>query len=504
MADQSFQYLALGIYFLGMIGIGLWAGTKNKDTEDYMLGGRSLRPSVAALSAGASDMSGWLLMGLPGAVYLTGMVNAWIAIGLTVGAWVNWKVVAPRLRAYSKISGNAITIPSFFDHRLAETGKASRVLRVTCGIVILVFFIFYVSSGMVAGGKFYQTIFGGDYLLGMLVIAGITVLYTFFGGFLGATFTDVAQGLLMLAALIMVPIVAVMEFGGLPAVLDAVVTASPNALSLAKGATAVGVISALAWGLGYFGQPHIVIRFMALRSPQDAPTARRIGISWMVLSVAGAIATALTGIAYFSTHPEARLTDAASAETVFLDLSQILFHPLVAGFVFAAVLAAIMSTISSQLIVSSSAAVEDLAMLLLRRAPSPGAKLWMSRGAVSLVAIVAALIAVDSDSAVLTLVSFAWAGFGASFGPLTLLSLYWKRLTALGGLGALVTGAVVTIVWGTVVKDPDSAGILSLYEMVPGFLASLVAGVATSWATRRPDERITREFDEAKALAARR
>lgn len=503
MAEQSFQYLALGIYFLGMIGIGLWAGTKNKDTEDYMLGGRSLRPSVAALSAGASDMSGWLLMGLPGAVYLTGMVNAWIAIGLTIGAWVNWKVVAPRLRAYSKVAGNAITIPSFFDHRLADDGKSSRVLRVTCGIVILVFFIFYVSSGTVAGGKFYQTIFGGDYLLGMIVIAGITVLYTFFGGFLGATFTDVAQGLLMLAALIMVPIVAVMEFGGLPAVLDAVVNASPDALSLTQGATVIGVVSALAWGLGYFGQPHIVIRFMALRSPQDAPTGRRIGISWMVLSVAGAIATALTGIAYFSTHPEAHLTDAASAETVFLDLSQILFHPLVAGFVFAAVLAAIMSTISSQLIVSSSAAVEDLAMLLLRREPSASAKLWMSRGAVSLVAIIAALIAVDSDSAVLTLVSFAWAGFGASFGPLTLLALYWKRLTALGGLAALVTGAVVTILWGAVVKDPDGSGILSLYEMVPGFLASLVAGVVVSWAGTRPAERIAREFDEARALAAR-
>ncbi|MBE8528250.1 sodium:proline symporter, partial [Amycolatopsis sp. H6(2020)] len=263
MSDQAFQYLALGIYFLGMIAIGLWASTKNKDTEDYMLGGRSLRPGVAALSAGASDMSGWLVMGLPGAIYLTGLVDAWIAIGLTIGAWLNWKYTAPRLRAYSEVAGNAITIPSFFDNRLKADGLASRILRISCGVIILLFFIFYVSSGMVAGGKFYQTTFNGDYLVGMLVIAAITVLYTFFGGFLGATFTDVAQGLLMLIALIMVPVVALFEFGGPAEVFDAVRHANPDALSLTAGATVIGVISSLAWGLGYFGQPHIIVRFMA-------------------------------------------------------------------------------------------------------------------------------------------------------------------------------------------------------------------------------------------------
>ena len=455
MSDQAFQYLALGIYFLGMIAIGLWASTKNKDTEDYMLGGRSLRPGVAALSAGASDMSGWLVMGLPGAIYLTGLVDAWIAIGLTIGAWLNWKYTAPRLRAYSEVAGNAITIPSFFDNRLKADGLASRILRISCGVIILLFFIFYVSSGMVAGGKFYQTTFNGDYLVGMLMIAAITVLYTFFGGFLGATFTDVAQGLLMLIALIMVPIVALFEFGGPAEVFDAVRHANPDALSLTAGATVIGVISSLAWGLGYFGQPHIIVRFMALRSPADAPAARRVGISWMVLSVAGTICTALTGIAYFSTHPDAHLTDAKSAETVFLDLSQILFHPLVAGFVLA-------------------------------------------------VAVIAALIALDSDSAILDLVAFAWAGFGAAFGPIMLLSLYWRRLTAEGALTAMISGAIVTLLWKQLVEDPASTGITGLYEIVPGFAVALVLGVVVSLATHKPSERIDREFDEARELAAGR
>ncbi|MCP3426267.1 sodium/proline symporter PutP [Rothia sp. AR01] len=501
MTDQTYQYIAIGIYFLGMIAIGLWASTKNTDTEDYMLGGRSLRPSVAALSAGASDMSGWLVMGLPGAIYMVGLLDAWMAIGLTIGAWVNWKLVAPRLRAYSEVAGNAITIPSFFDNRLKAHGLSSRILRVSCGLIILLFFIFYVSSGMVAGGKFYQTAFGGDYLLGMLVIAGVTILYTLFGGFLGATFTDVAQGLLILVALVAVPIVAMFEYGGPAEVFGAVREANPDALSLTAGATVVGVASSLAWGLGYFGQPHIVVRFMALRKPTDAPTGRRIGISWMVLVVLGTVSTALTGIAYFSTHPEASLTDAQSAETVFLDLAQILFHPLVAGFVLAAVLAAIMSTVSSQLIVSSSAAVEDLAMLVIKRKLAPRVQLWMSRGSVLAVALIAAAIAFDDEAAVLDLVSFAWAGFGAAFGPLMLLALYWRKLTATGGLLSMLTGAGVTILWAYVIGDPESTGILGLYEIVPGFAAALVVGVVVSLATYRPSERIEREFEAARVFA---
>ena len=500
MSDQAYQYLAIGIYFLGMVGIGLYASTKNKNTEDYMLGGRSLRPSVAALSAGASDMSGWLVMGLPGTIYMAGLLDAWIAIGLTIGAWLNWTFVAPRLRAYSQVADNAITLPSFFDNRLKGDGVSSRILRITCGIIILVFFVFYVSSGMVAGGKFYQTTFGGEYLPGMLIIAAITVGYTFIGGFLGATFTDVAQGVLMILALIAVPVVAMIEFGGPATVLDAVREANPDALSLTAGATAVGIISSLAWGLGYFGQPHIVVRFMALRRPSDAKAGRRVGISWMIICVLGTISTALTGIAYFSTHPEASLTDTASAETVFLDLSQILFHPLVAGFVLAAVLAAIMSTVSSQLIVSSSAAIEDLTLLMFKRTLSAKTQLWLSRLAVLAVAVVAALIALDDDAAVLELVSFAWAGFGAAFGPLMLLSLYWRKLTAAGGLASMVAGAVVAFVWGYAIPA-DAEGIWALYEIVPGFAAGLLAGWGVSLATYRPSEDVEREFAQARELA---
>ena len=500
MSDQAYQYLAIGIYFLGMVAIGLYASTKNKNTEDYMLGGRSLGPATAALSAGASDMSGWLVMGLPGTIYMVGLLDAWIAIGLTIGAWVNWTCVAPRLRAYSQVAGNAITLPSFFDNRLKTDGISSRILRVTCGIIILIFFIFYVSSGMVAGGKFYQTTFGGEYLFGMLVVAAITVSYTFVGGFLGATFTDVAQGVLMILALIAVPVVALFEFGGPGVVFNAVREANPGALSLTAGATAVGVISSLAWGLGYFGQPHIVVRFMAMRKPSDAKTGRLVGITWMVVCVLGAIATALTGIAYFSTHPQATLTDTESAETVFLDLAQILFHPLVAGFVLAAVLAAIMSTVSSQLIVSSSAAIEDLTLLMFKQRLSAKTQLWLSRLAVLAVAVVAALIALDDDAAVLELVSFAWAGFGASFGPMMLLSLYWKKLTAAGGLASMIAGAAVAILWAYGIPA-DATGIWSLYEMVPGFLAGLLAGWGVSLATYKPSPEREEEFAQAREMA---
>ena len=500
---------AIALYFAAMIGIGLWASTRTNDKDDYMIGGRDLPAPVAALSAGASDMSGWLLMGLPGALYLGGMAQAWIAIGLTLGAWVNWKVVAPRLRLFTEQYGNAITLPSYFGNRLVHGG---RMLRVVSGLVILIFFTFYISSGMVAGGNFAASAFGAalehsfgwsmseTYLAGMLIIAAITVGYTFIGGFLGATFTDVAQGVLMILALIAVPVVAMIEFGGPATVLDAVREANLDALSLTAGATAVGIISSLAWGLGYFGQPHIVVRFMALRRPSDAKAGRRVGISWMIICVLGTISTALTGIAYFSTHPEASLTDTASAETVFLDLSQILFHPLVAGFVLAAVLAAIMSTVSSQLIVSSSAAIEDLTLLMFKRTLSAKTQLWLSRLAVLAVAVVAALIALDDDAAVLELVSFAWAGFGAAFGPLMLLSLYWRKLTAAGGLASMVAGAVVAFVWGYAIPA-DAEGIWALYEIVPGFAAGLLAGWGVSLATYRPSEDVEREFAQARELA---
>ena len=269
MTDGTFQVIALAIYFIAMIVIGLWANSKNNDLDDYVLGGRQLSPTVAALSAGAADMSGWLLMGLPGVIYLSGLSksDSWMAIGLTIGAWINWKMIAPRLRSYTEVAGDAVTVPVFLSNRLHDK---KNLLRIVSGIIILVFFTFYVSSGMVSGGKFFESSFHQNYLTGMLLVAGITMFYTFFGGFMGASYTDMVQGLLMVTALIAVPIVAVTNMGGANTVIDAIANTKPDALNLFAGTSIIGIASALAWGLGYFGQPHIIVRFMALRTPEDA------------------------------------------------------------------------------------------------------------------------------------------------------------------------------------------------------------------------------------------
>jgi sodium/proline symporter len=489
MTDQTFQLVAIVLYLAGMIAIGWFAFRQTNDLDDYMLAGRGLKPGTAALSAGASDMSGWLLLGLPGAIYVSGLVEAWIAIGLTIGAWLNWKFVAPRLRSYTHVANNSITIPSFFENRLKDT---TRLLRVASGVIILVFFTFYVSSGMVAGGVFFENSFGSTFLTGMLIVAGVTLLYTLFGGFLGATLTDVAQGILMLVALVVVPLVALNATGGITATLDSIREVNPDLLSLTAGGSVLSVISAAAWGLGYIGQPHILVRFMALRSAQDAKAGRRIGIGWMIITALGAVATALIGIAYFQQNPATTL---ANPETVFLLLSQILFHPFVAGLVLAAVLAAIMSTISSQLIVCSSALVEDLYKIVGKKDASPKQMVNLGRLGVLLVALAAGLIALNRDSTILELVGFAWAGFGAAFGPVVLLSLYWKKLSTWGALSAMVTGAVVVFIWGN-----SPLGDV-MYEIVPGFIASLLVAVVVSLATHKPSAEIDAEFDAAVAQA---
>lgn len=491
MSNQFFLYLALGLYFALMLGIGYLAFRRTSSHEDYMLGGRKLHPGVAALSAGASDMSGWLIMGLPGAMYATGLVEGWIAVGLLVGSYLNWRLVAPRLRAYSEISNNSITVPSFFENRLRDR---TRILRTLASVIILVFFTLYTSSGIVAGGVFFESAFDGSYLTGMIVVTAVTLAYTLFGGFLGASLTDVVQGLMMVTALIVVPVIAILTIGGVTETTSILQDVAADRFSvfgpadLSTGAVALIVASGLAWGLGYFGQPHIIVRFMALRSPAEAKTARRIGTSWQFLSLAGAMGAGLVGIAYFEKFgggPQ-------NPETVVLLLSQVLLHPLVAGLVLASVLAAIMSTLSSQLLVCSSALVEDLYRAVKQPAPSQKTLVILGRAGVLLVAVIASLLAISPNDTILGLVSFAWAGFGAAFGPIVLLSLYWRRLTNWGAIAGMVVGAATVFLW----KALDTG----LYELLPAFVAALIAAVVVSLATYRRDEGIEREFTDTAAI----
>lgn len=490
MSDQVFTFAALGLYFAGMLFIGYLAYRKTSDHEDYMLGGRNLPPWVAALSAGASDMSGWLVMGLPGAIFAAGLIEAWIAVGLTIGAYLNWRLVAPRLRAYTQVSRNSITVPSFLENRLRDN---TRLLRVLAGVVILVFFTLYISAGMVAGGIFFESSFNSEYLVGMLLVGGITLLYTLFGGFLGASFTDVVQGIMMLIALIVVPIAAVIAIGGIDETGMLISEVAPDHLSMLAGSALTGgvvlaIVSSLAWGLGYFGQPHIIVRFMALRNPGEAKSARRIGMSWMVLSLTGAIIAGLVGVAYFAQ----RGIDLANPETVVLVMSQTLMHPFVAGLILAAVLAAIMSTISSQLIVSSSALVEDL-YRVMRKTPPPEKRLvLLGRFAVLGVAAVAILLAITPNDTILGLVSFAWAGFGAAFGPVILLCLFWRRFTNWGALAAMFVGAATVFIW--------KAFNTGLYELLPAFILAMLAGWLVSLATYKANDEIQQEFTDTGTL----
>lgn len=495
MSGNLYTSLALAIYFGVMLLIGYLAYLRTSDHEGYMLAGRGLPPWVAALSAGASDMSGWLIMGLPGAIYATGLIEAWIAIGLLIGAYLNWLLVAPRLRAYTEISRNSITLPSFFENRLRDE---TRLLRSLSSVVILVFFTLYASSGMVAGGKFYESAFGGSYMTGMLLVTVVTLSYTLFGGFLGASLTDVVQGLMMVVALVIVPLVAVRSIGGWDETARIVTEVGAGNLSLtgaghmSAGAAALVILSGLAWGLGYFGQPHIIVRFMALRTPQEAASARRIGTTWQLVSLAGAVASGLIGIAYFNKFGGAP-TD---AETVVLLISQVLLHPLVAGFVLASVLAAIMSTLSSQLIVCSSALVEDMYRALRKTEPDQRTLVILGRAGVLTVAIVAALLAANPNDTILGLVAFAWAGFGAAFGPIVLLSLYWRKLTNAGAIAAMVVGSVAVFVW----RSLDTG----LYELLPAFVVAMATAVVVSLATYRRNDEIEAEFTQAgEAVAAR-
>ncbi|KQU60769.1 sodium/proline symporter PutP [Rossellomorea marisflavi] len=472
---------AIIIYLVGMLIIGYLAAKLTSDLSDYVLGGRRLTAGVAALSAGSSDMSGWLMLGLPGAVYASGMGSIWLAIGLAVGAYLNWQFVAKPFRVYTEVANDSITVPDYFENRFRDHSK---VLRVFSAIIILIFFTFYTSSSLVGGAILLEQSFGMNYQLALWVGAGVILSYTFFGGFLAASWTDFIQGILMFLALIIIPVVAINELGGWSETVSRVGSIDPSHLNVYTGATFASVVSLLAWGLGYFGQPHIIVRFMGIKSTREIPKARLIGMTWMVVSLFGAIFIGFTGFAYFADNP------LSNPETVFISFSQILFNPWVAGFLLAAILSAIMSTVDSQLLVSSSALAQDFYKAIFRKEASKKEEMLVGRISVLVIAVIAIFLGYNPNSSVLQLVSYAWAGFGAAFGPLIIFSLFWKRMTRNGALAGMLVGAVTVILWAI----PED-GFLGIYELLPGFIFSSLAIIIVSLTGKGPDKEVVEEFE---------
>ena len=457
-------------YSVFMLCIGLYFYKQNKNAEDYFLGSRSMGPVISALSAGSSDMSAWLLMGLPGALYVSGFIDSYIAIGLTIGALLNWLFVAKRLRIYTSAVSNSLTIPDYFETRFDDD---THILRVICAIVILIFFTFYVSSGLVSGAKLFESTFGIQYDYALTAGTIIIVAYTFLGGYKAVCWTDMIQGLLMLFALIAVPIAMLYHLGGFNEAIDVIASIKPEALSMGEGVGIISIISALSWGLGYFGQPHILVRFMSIKSTKDIPYATIIGIGWMAICLICACLIGVLGIAYVYKF-NLSLQD---PEKIFIVMSQLLFNPWVAGILLSAILAAIMSTASSQLLVSSSTIAEDFYKKIFKTDAPNIVVLRLGKVGVLLVAIIAFLISSDPSSSVLSIVAYAWAGFGASFGSVMLFSLFWIRMTRIGAICGMITGAVTVLLWKNFANS-------QMYEIVPGFIAASIVIIIASLLTQ--------------------
>ena len=464
------------VVYMGIcLVLGFVAYRRTANLADYILGGRSLGSWVTAFSAQASDMSGWLLMGLPGLAYLAGFDAVWLAAGLIVGTWLNWRFVAAPLRVRTEQLGDSLTMPDYFERRFDDR---SRVLRTITAALILVFFTFYASSGFVATGRLFESLFGMPYQDAMFWGSIVMLAYTFFGGFLAVSWSDVLQGTLMFLALILVGAVGVGLAGGFgdmlatleardPALLDPFTASGGEALG------AIGIASLLAWGLGYPGQPHILARFMAIRSAGELPVARRVAMGWVIVVLLAAVVVGLAGAAVLSpplTGPD--------TEKVFITMSTLFLHPVLAGICLSGILAAIMSTAAAQLLVASSAFAQDFYKGLFRHDPGRAELLWVGRGAVLAIALLAYLLALNPENRVLDLVAWAWAGFGAAFGPAIVLSLYWPRMTRNGALAGMVVGGLTVILW-----KQGSGGIFALYEMVPGVALSALA----IWLTSRFD-----------------
>ncbi|MFC2947651.1 sodium/proline symporter PutP [Virgibacillus sediminis] len=484
-----FSLTVFTIYFLLVLLIGYLAYRKSNDFSDYILGGRKLGPVVGGLSTGASDMSGWLLLAFPGAVYAGGISNGvWMAVGLATGAFLNWRLVGNKIRQFTIIAGDSETVPDFLENR---TRDKTKTIKTISSLFIIIFFTFYVSSGLVAGGLLFEQTFGISYSTGLLLIGLVVLIYTTTGGFFAVTWTDFIQGIIMLLAVVIVPIVAFTDLGGWKATIGEVGQVSSSNLDAFSGITILGIISAVGWGLlGYFGQPHALIRFMAFGSSKEITIGRAVYTTWNVVALYGSMFIGVVGIAFFANNP---LND---PEVVFIQLSQVLFNPWVTSILLVAILAAVMSTVSTQLLVSATALTEDLYKGLFRKNASERELFGVIRLAIMTVIGIASVIGLNPDSSILGLVAYAWAGFGAAFGPAVLCSIFWKGTTRNGILVGIIVGGLTVIFWSLL----TTAGIIpfTLYEIVPGFIFSTIAIFIFSKIGSPPSKEMTEEFELAK------
>lgn len=497
-------FIVILAYILGMVGIGIWFSKKTNDVNDFYLGGRKLGPFVTAMSAEASDMSSWLLMGLPGVAYLSGIADAgWTAIGLAVGTYLNWLIVAKRLRRYSAVAGNSITVPEFFSNRYRD--KSHTLLGISA-IIIVIFFIPYTASGFAACGKLFSSLFGISYLPAMIISAVVIVGYTALGGFLAASTTDFIQSIVMTIALVIVVCFGVQTAGGIDAVVSNA-AALPGYLSMtstydvaANAANSYGfitIVSTFAWGLGYFGMPHILLRFMAIEDEHKLTLSRRVATVWVVISMAVAVFIGIVGYS-MSKSGAIEVLEGTNSETLIIKTAQLLsshgaITVLLAGIILAGILASTMSTADSQLLAASSSISENILKDVLHLNMSQKAKMAAARLTVVVIAIIGVFIARDPDSSVFAIVSFAWAGFGAAFGPVMLFSLFWRRTNRYGALAGMLSGGAMVFIWKYLVRP--IGGVWNIYELLPAFLVACVFIVAVSLFTKAPDEEILREFD---------
>ena len=490
--DNSISIIAAFAIYLGiMMGIGIYYYRKAATSVGgYILGNRQLGPWVTALSAEASDMSGWMLMGVPGLAYSVGISGLWIAVGLIIGTWFNWTFVSKRLRNHTEAANDAITMPEYFKNRFHDKSPA---LSIIASLFILVFFLIYTSSGFVAGGKLFNTIFHLDYTWSLFITAGVVVFYTFLGGFLAVSSTDFVQGTLMFFAIVAVPVAGAFALGGPGDTVALIQSQFPNGLSLLGNFTdtftlIIGIVSALAWGLGYFGQPHILVRFMAISDAKELKKSTHIAMVWVVISLTAAVLVGLVGHVYLQTPLEG--TD---VERVFLVMTHDLFSSFFAGLIWAAVLAAIMSTASAQLLVTASAISKDFYAGFIHKGASEREQVLVSRATVLLVALIAIWLALDPDSLILTMVAYAWAGFGAAFGPSILLSLFWRRMTRNGCLAGIIVGGLTVLIW-------KQFAWFGLYELLPGFIFSMLAIWIVSSLDQEPPQAVLDDYDRAQKM----